>query len=237
MADPGPRAVAGPSPSAATSGAAPASSPRLVLLPTDIGQEYNRSEPSCQEHRRTLEVFDRSKNGLKLRIWVEEKSSKPPRLLAAIEVSSAVQEWRTSRPWAHPHVQLPKTPNPVSAGRQRLRRGWTRPQRSPAPRGSVMTRTARSPVAKAPVRAPIWPLPVSATCRDDLATACPHPASGGGSGGRAGVAAHLSSIDHQLLVLLNTESGRRRAGRRGRSWWRTAGRGSSLRASRRGSTR
>jgi hypothetical protein len=40
-------------------------------------------------------------------------------------------------------------------------------------------------------------------CRDDLAVAFPHPASGGGVGGRRGVAARLSSIDHQLLVLLN----------------------------------
>jgi len=41
-------------------------------------------------------------------------------------------------------------------------------------------------------------------CRDDLAVASPHPASGGGGGGRRGVAARLSSIDHQLLVLLNS---------------------------------
>ena len=40
-------------------------------------------------------------------------------------------------------------------------------------------------------------------CRDDPAAAFPHPASGGGGGGRGGVAARLSSIDHQLLVLLN----------------------------------
>ena len=41
-------------------------------------------------------------------------------------------------------------------------------------------------------------------CRDDFAVASRHPASGGGGGGRRGVAARLSSIDHQLLVLLNT---------------------------------
>lgn len=40
-------------------------------------------------------------------------------------------------------------------------------------------------------------------CRDDLAVAFPHPASGGGGRGRRGVAARISSIDHQLLFLLN----------------------------------
>lgn len=40
--------------------------------------------------------------------------------------------------------------------------------------------------------------------RDDSAVAFPHPASGGGGGGRRGVSARLSSIDHQLLVLLNS---------------------------------
>jgi len=40
-------------------------------------------------------------------------------------------------------------------------------------------------------------------CRDDPAAAFLHPASVGGGGGRRGVAARLSSIDHQLLVLLN----------------------------------
>jgi hypothetical protein len=41
-------------------------------------------------------------------------------------------------------------------------------------------------------------------CRDDSAVAFRHPASGGGGGGRRGVvAARLSPVDHQLLVLLN----------------------------------
>jgi len=41
-------------------------------------------------------------------------------------------------------------------------------------------------------------------CRDDPAVASLHPAPGGGGGGRRGGAARLSSVDHQLLVLLNT---------------------------------
>jgi hypothetical protein len=40
-------------------------------------------------------------------------------------------------------------------------------------------------------------------CRDDSAVAFRHPASGAGGGGRGGVTARLSPIDHQLLVLLN----------------------------------
>lgn len=40
-------------------------------------------------------------------------------------------------------------------------------------------------------------------CRDESSVAFPHPASGGGGGGRRGIAARLSSVDHQLLVLLN----------------------------------
>lgn len=49
------------------------------------------------------------------------------------------------------------------------------------------------------------PTPVGVgDCRDDPAVAFPHPAPGGGGGGRRGVAACQSSVDHRLLVLLNT---------------------------------